>query len=313
MNSIFKLIRSPNLLIIIATQYLLRHCLIITFYPLGRNSLGMSEFNFALLVLATLLIAIGGNIINDYFDVEIDKINKPDRNQIGQLISRHTAYRLYWIITAIGVIIGFYLGHTVNDISLGFVFLLVAVLLYYYSSELQKTILWGNIAVATLSAMVILIVWLFEFYSLKSNPIKYVDVMKRFNIISIMVGSYALFAFIMSLIREMIKDVEDVEGDKRAAFKTLVILKGVRVSSVFAMVLGGLCIILLGFCQYYLFTHGFSDVAWYLLIAVQSLLMYMLYLLFNAKTKSEYSFISNTAKIIMAAGILSMQLFCVSF
>lgn len=287
--------------------------MITNFYPLGSSSLGMSDINFALLVISTVLIALGGYIINDYVDVEIDKVNKPEKVQIGKLISRTAAYRLYWILNSVGVIIGFYLGLSVNDFTLGFVFLFIAVLLWYYSFELQKMILLGNLAVAVMSAMVILIVWLFEFFALKADPIKYVDVMKQFNVITYMVGSYALFAFILSLIREIVKDAEDMEGDRRAAFKTLVIQNGVKASSYLAASLSFICIGLLAFGQYYLFTHGYSNVGWYLLIAVQSLLVYMLYLLLNAKSKSEFNFISNTAKIIMAAGILSMQLFCVSF
>jgi len=313
MNPIFKLIRLPNLIIIIVSQYLMRYCLINTFYSFGDTSLAMSDFNFALLVLSTLLIAVGGYIINDYFDVEIDKINKPEKAIIGKIISRQNAFLLYWVLTVFGVGIGFYIGFVVNDLMLGFVFLIIAGLLWYYSADLQKTLLLGNISVAIMSAMVILIVWLFEFYALKADPIRYVEAMKQLKMISLVTGAYALFAFLISLVREIIKDSEDVEGDKSAGFKTLAIKKGTQTAVNLVIVLVVITILLLAFGQYYLFTHGFSRVGWYLLMAVQSLLIYMLYLTFRAKSKNDFNFLSNTAKIVMAAGILSMQLFCVNF
>lgn len=313
MNLILKLIRLPNLIIIIVSQYLLRYCLINTFYSFGDASLAMSDFNFALLVLSTLLIAVGGYIINDYFDVEIDKINKPEKTVIGKLILRQNAFQLYWVLTVLGVGIGFYLGFVVNDLMLGFVFLIIAGLLWYYSADLQKTLLLGNISVAVISAMVILIVWLFEFYALKADPLNYVEAMKQLKMISLLTGAYALFAFLISLIREVIKDIEDMEGDKKAGFRTLAIRKGTQTAVSLVVVLVIITILLLAFGQYYLFTHGFSRVGWYLLMAVQPLLIYLLYLTFRAKAKSDFNFLSNTTKIIMVAGILSMQLFCVNF
>lgn len=313
MSAYLKIIRIPNLVIIILTQYLLRICIIGTYFGFGGVGPALSEFNFFLLVLSTVLIAASGYVINDIFDLEIDKVNKPDKMLINKFIPLSVAYRYYYGLTIAGTLIGFYLAFAVQYFLLGFVFIATVLLLWFYSSKYQKTVLWGNIFISGLSAMVIIIVWLFELYALRADILTYTEVMKQIRIVSILVAGYGLFAFLVSMIREIAKDIEDIDGDKSADYKTLPIKVGIKKAKLIANVLIIVSILFLAFAQYHLYLKGIMLVFWYLLIAVQTLFLFLLYNAINAEKKEDFHFLSNATKIIMVAGILSMQLFHVSF
>lgn len=292
---------------------MLRFFVIGTFLGLSALSPVMALFDFCLLVLATVLIAAGGYVINDYNDLEIDKINKPEKQVAGKLIPINNILIYYWSLTVPGVLIGFYLAFKVNYLIIGFIFPLVTIMLWLYSSKYQKTILLGNLIISTLSALVIIIVWLFEFFTLRNNPIYYVDALNQIKIISLVVFALAIFAFLVTLIREILKDIEDLEGDKKGNFKTLAIVKGMNVAKNTALVFHVVTFVFLAICQYFLYINGFKLVFWYLLVAVQTLFVFVLYYMVQAKTKEEYHFLSTAMKIIMVAGILSMQIFYITY
>jgi 4-hydroxybenzoate polyprenyltransferase len=313
LSAYLKILRLPNLGIIVLTQYLIRICIIGTFYGFSGSSPAFSEFNFFLLVLSTVLIAAGGYVINDIFDLEIDKVNKPDKILINKFIPISIAYRMYYGLTIAGTLIGFYLAFAVQYFLLGFVYVAIVLLLWYYSSRYQKTVLWGNIFISALSAMVIFIVWLFELFALRADPITYTEVMKQIRIVTIVVSGYGLFAFLVSMIREIVKDIEDQEGDKKANYKTLPITIGIKKTKWVAVVFIFVSVLLLAFAQYHVYLKGIMLVFWYLLIAVQTLFLFLLFNTINAEKKEDFHFLSNATKIIMVAGILSMQLFYVSF
>ncbi|MCD4730442.1 MAG: geranylgeranylglycerol-phosphate geranylgeranyltransferase, partial [Bacteroidales bacterium] len=257
--------------------------------------------------------AAGGYVINDIFDIEIDKINKPDKVLINKTISLSKAYQLYYGLTIVGTLTGFYLAFAVQYFLLGFIFVATVLLLWFYSSKYQKTVLWGNIFISGLSAMVIIIVWLFELYALRADILTYTEVMKQIHVVSILVTAYGLFAFLVSMIREIAKDIEDMDGDKSASYKTLPIKVGTKKAKLLANVLIIVSVLLLAYAQYHLYIKGIMLVFWYLLVAVQTLFLFLLYNSVKAESKEDFQFLSNACKIIMVAGILSMQLFYVSF
>jgi 4-hydroxybenzoate polyprenyltransferase len=313
LNSYLKIIRIPNLLIIILTQYLLRICIIGTFYGLNAIVPSFGNFDFILLLVVTVLIAAGGYVINDYFDVDVDKVNRPGKRVIGKSLTLNSAYLYYWILTILGIAVGFYISFRVKYFMLGFIFVAIAMMLWFYSAQYKKTAFWGNFVISLLSAMVVLIVWLFEFFALRANPINFTEAMKQLKLISIVVATYAIFAFLVSMIREIVKDVEDLDGDKAAGYKTLPAATGIKAAKRFAIIITCVTIILLAVCQYYLYEMKLMLVFWYLMIVVQTFLIFLVYSTFRAKTKEDYHFLSNAAKIIMVAGILSMQLFYISY
>ncbi len=313
MTGYLKIVRLPNLLIIILTQYLLRICIIGTFYGLNAIRPVFGSLDFLLLVMSTVLIAAGGYVINDYVDVEVDQVNKPLKKVIGQSITMKSAYLYYWILTVLGIIIGFYISYKVKYFMLGFIFVIIAMMLWFYSTQYKKMVFWGNFVISLLSAMVVMIVWLFEFFALRANPVNYAEAMKQLGLISMVITAYALFAFLVTMIREIVKDVEDMEGDRPAGIKTMAVVSGVKASKKFALFITLLTVIILAGCQYWLYGMKLMLVFWYLLIVVQTLLVYLIFSILKAKTKEDFHFLSNAAKIIMVAGILSMQLFYISY
>lgn len=292
---------------------MLRFFIIGTFLNLSAVKPVMGLLDFGLLVMATILIAGGGYVINDFYDIEIDKLNKPKDRIAGNLISNKNMLTFYWVLTSLGILLGFFIAFRIGYYQLGFIFPIVAIMLWYYSSKYQKTVLWGNMMISLLSALVIIIVWLFEFFALRSDPIIYIEALKQIKPISFVVGAFAIFAFLVTLIREIVKDIEDMEGDQKGEYKTLAIVKGKNTARNVAIIIHIGTFLFLAVCQYFLFQYEFKLVFWYLTIAVQSLFLFVGYYMIKAKSKGEYHFLSTAMKIIMVAGILSMQVFFISY
>lgn len=302
-----------NLGIIILTQLLLRFCIVEVYLGLSLVDPAMGYFDFAGLMLATILIAAGGYIINDLIDEEVDKTNKPGKTLIGHYIPKGSAWKYYGVLTGLGIIIGFYLALRINYFILGFIFPAVAGLLYLYSAKYQKTVITGNAVIALLSAMVILVVWLFEFFALKNDPIRFVDALKQLPILQVIIAAYALFAFLVSLSREIVKDIEDREGDEKEGYRTLAVVFGTKAGKQLAAVVHLLTMVLLAISLMGLYREGIMLVFWYLLVAVMLLFIYSLYQLLVARHREDFRFLSNAYKLIMLAGILSMELFYISY
>jgi 4-hydroxybenzoate polyprenyltransferase len=313
MKNWLKLIRYPNLLIIIFTQYLLGYGIIRPMMLQQHVDPPLGHFNFALLVCITVLIAAAGYIINDAFDVNTDRQNKPGKNMLEEKISSNTAFVVYYVLNGMAILAGFYLAWMAGSFQLGLIFPAIAGLLWFYSSRYQRTLFWGNLIVAFLSALVVLIVWLFEFVMLMKNTDDFVSVINQLEAINIYIWAYALFAFLVSLIREILKDVQDLKGDTASAYRTVPVVWGGKVSRFLAASLTFIVIGFLAIAQWYLYSKGMELPFWYLLVAVQSILVYLLFIIFSTKDSEAYAFPATTAKIIMVAGILSMELIYISF
>ena len=312
MSAYLKIVRLPNLLIIILTQGLFRFCVIEPFFGLGSAQPSMEYFDFGLLVLSTLLIASGGYVINDYYDLQIDQINKPAKTIAGKSIPLKNLKTYYYILNLAGILSGFWLAFRIHYILLGFIFPIVAIMLWYYSSAYQKTVLAGNLIISFLSGLSLLIVWIFEIFALLSDPLTYVEVVNQLKPVGWIALAYTAFAILVSLVREILKDTEDMKGDTDFGFRTLPIVFGIITARKVAASLAGLVILALAVYQYYLYVNGFNLVFWYLVIAVQSLLFYLVFHILKASSKDDFHYLSNVTKIIMVAGILSMQLFYIS-
>jgi 4-hydroxybenzoate polyprenyltransferase len=307
-----RLIRLPNILIIILTQFLLRYGILKTFLFSGDGS-GMSGLlDFSLLVLTTILIAIGGYIINDYFDIRIDHINRPDKLVIDKLVSSRAAIILHLIVTSIAVLAGIFIAFRVDSMSFGFIFPSLAVLLWLYSARYKRSLLWGNLIIAFLSALVIFIVWLFEFLNLRLYPANFSAVLTNFKSVNQIVIAYGLFAFLTTLFREIIKDMEDLDGDKEYMLRTIPIIIGIRKTKYIIASIIIVTILLLIYGQIVVFRLDMTIVFWYLLFVVQIPFLFLLYKLWKARDKEDYHYLSNLSKLIMLAGILSMQLISIS-
>ena len=311
LKALYRLFRVPNLLMIALTQYLVLYCIIIPNVELPNGMHFMSNLNFGLLVLSTVLIAAAGYIINDYFDMRADRINKPDKMSIGKKISRRVAIVLHWLFNIIGVCLGAFVAyrmHVAFNImwKLAILNLIVSVSLWYYSTTFKRQVLTGNIVISLLTALVIVIVWLFEFYAVNSSTDTIRDMIIVFRSI---IMPYFIFAFIISLVRELIKDIEDMEGDTKIFCQTFPITYGVEKTRNLIGALVIIILLLLGYAMYIVYIRGVALVFWYLLAAVELPLVYMLFKIIVSKTKEQFASLSVMTKIIMFAGILSMEVF----
>jgi 4-hydroxybenzoate polyprenyltransferase len=240
-----------------------------------------------------------------------DRINKPDKMSIGRKVSRRAAIVLHWVFNILGVLLGAYVAYSMHvkfNImwKLAILNLLVSVTLWYYSTNFKRQLLTGNIVISLLTALVIIVVWLFEFYAVNTNT----DAIREMIIVfRSIIMPYFIFAFLISLIRELIKDIEDMEGDVKIYCRTFPIVYGVGKTRNLIGIIAMIIILLLGYALYIIYIRGVSFVFWYLLVAVELPLFYLVLRIISSKTKEHFSALSLMTKIIMFAGILSMEVF----
>lgn len=298
-NGILNLIRWKNLLMIAFMQCLIRYGF---FQPFGVNTV-LNDFQFVLLITATLCIAAAGNIINDIYDIETDFINKPDKLIVGKLISEKSAFNLFILFNVIGVIIGFYLAHAINKSEFFSIFVIVSILLYLYASYLKQTFLIGNLIVSALVGLSILIVGLFDLLPNITNQNINIELF-YFKILL----EYALFAFFLNFIREIVKDIEDIEGDRKSGMHTLPIVIGEKRTSIVLFIL---TITLAAIVYLHISNKFFEEIKIiiYFLIFIIGPLLYSSILILMAKSKDNLHQISNILKLIMLFGMLSLLLY----
>lgn len=302
----FRLVRWPNLLVTALTMYLVRHALIVPVYNNYGLRPAMGEMVFALLVLSTVFIAAAGYIINDYFDLRADRINKPDKVLIGRVLHRRKAIILHTVLNILATIGGFYVAWESGSLRLGFIFPMVAMLLWLYSVKYKRMVIWGNVSVAFLSALVVILVWLFEFLTLRNQPDSFISLSVNMKFITILVLAYAVFAFLISMVRELVKDAEDIPGDEKAAYFTFPVVHGLAATRMLGTFFMIATFILLLFVVGWLFYFAFLLPAVYLLVVVALPLAFIVVRINKASSKQDFGQLSSLLKLLMVAGVLSM-------
>ncbi len=302
-----KLIRWPNLLIIIAIQLALYYVIVLRIYDTAGIQATLCNLNLYLLVSATVLVAAAGYIINDYFDIRVDRINRPESMVLGRIMQRRTGIILHQILSVIAVILGFYIAYRAGSWRLGLIFPMIIMLLWLYSVKYKRTVIWGNITIAVVSALVIILVWLFEFFMLRQHPDDFITAAPYLGMITRYFGFYALFAFLITFIREVIKDAEDIEGDKLTGVRTLAVQMGIAVSRKVALYTSAVTSLILLYIIISFFNRGMTIAGAYFGLAVFLPLLYLIVRIVKAKSKSDFHSISVLLKIIMVAGILGLQ------
>jgi 4-hydroxybenzoate polyprenyltransferase len=301
------LIRGLNLLFIALTQVLFQYCILIPVF----NDAGMQPFLngtlFMLLTLASISIAAAGYIINDYFDLNIDQVNKPHKLVVEKIINRRWAILWHLTLSALGVLLSFYVGWKVNNILIGFANLLCVGLLWFYSTTFKRKLLIGNVIISALSAWVVLVLYFSEsnryFNPMPGEHLYALTRVFRFAFL------YAGFAFIISLVREVVKDIEDMPGDAKYGCSTMPIVWGVHVTKVFVSTWLVVLIASLGIVQFYVLQLGWWWSALYCFLLIIIPLLYIFRKFFVAKTGEEFHKVSSLIKLVMLTGIISMILF----
>lgn len=235
-----------------------------------------------LLSLSTVIIAAAGYIINDYYDVKIDLINKPGKVVVGKILKRRVAMILHSALNLIGIAIGLLLSYQIAIVNF-----FSALLLWAYSNQLKRMVLVGNLVVAFLTGLSIYVVAIY------------------YEPVNTLIIAYSLFAFFITLIREMIKDIEDLKGDENFGCKTLPIVYGIRKTKNVIYFLSITLLLLL--CILFYMMIGMAMMLMCLTLTIP--LGYLFYKLSKADTMAEFNFLSNYCKFVMLIGILSMILF----
>jgi len=314
MKAFLQLIRWPNLLIIAATQYLMRYAILDTLlkniYVLNNSEivkvpdmkLQLSDFQFFLLVLSTVFLTAAGYVINDYFDTKTDKLNRPHRVVVGKYISRRLTMTIHLVLNGLGVALGFYLAWSIDMMFLGFVFLLVSGLLWFYSTTYKRQFLIGNLLVAFLTGLVPFMVALFEIPVLIDT---YSTVMADFDInlnhILVWIGGFSFFAFITTLIRELVKDMEDFEGDNAYGRRSLPIVLGLKISKIIVLVL--ILISLLALLLVVILYLNDPVTFAYMIVALLLPMVLLMIRLWKADSSKAYHGVSTLTKLIMLTGL----------
>jgi len=301
-----RLIRWPNIVIIILTQVLIRYAVIGVIYTHSGIDLALNNLLFSLLVLTTVIIASAGYIINDYFDMRTDRINKPISLVVGRYVGRRSAIKFHMVLNGLAILMGFYISWQVGSFRLGLIFPMITLLLWLYSERYKRMVLVGNLAVAFLSALVILIVWLFEFFALRLEPDQISLVYTDLWLISQIVGAYAVFAFLLSMVREIVKDVQDISGDSQTGCRTLPVVYGISMAQWIAVSLLGLTLLLVLLGSFKLLNMSHLIAALYFALFVGLPVLYTLYRLALSKSKGDFKQTSNLLKLNMLAGIIGM-------
>lgn len=257
--------------------------------------LSVNEVVYALFSLSFIFAAAAGYIINDYYDVEIDRINKPQRVIIGNTVSSSQALRIYWLFNALAIILGFWSSYKAGAYLFGFLFVFYVGALWLYSYKLKSTFLYGNILVAVCLALVPL-----AGIYIQSDSLALSD--------NIDAGHYyalgiSFFAFLVSLIREIVKDMEDMEGDSAAGCKTMPIVIGQKKTKVAIQLLILLMILLIGVYQMTLYCENVRPPLIYCAIFIQLPCLIVSWKMSKASSAKDYKRISGWLKLIMVTGI----------
>ena len=307
-QSFFQLIRYPNLLFIIFTQLFFYFFIIKpSYHQLNDLSPRLNDVNLAFIILASVLIAAGGYIINDYFDLNIDKINKPSKLVVDKYISRRWAMLLHLMFSTLGLL---FTGLVAFNLQHPFLFLfnlVSVVLLWFYSTTFKKQLLTGNIVISVLTAWVVFVMFVAEikWSAGKILPLRSSELITIYKAAVL----YGGFAFILSLIREVIKDMEDELGDRKNGCKTMPIIWGMVSTKVFVSVWIIVLIGVLLSIMIYAVMQKWVLIVFFTLFLLIKYLMKFISKLINASSVAHYKIISKDLKWLMFYGILSMVLY----
>lgn len=333
MLAFLRLTRPLNLFIIVLTMVAMRHGVVGAFLSwtsaamtIMSNDAGgtliaeipdnhlehaFSALHFWLLVVSTVLIAAGGNVINDYFDTRIDRVNKPDELIVGRTVKRRVAIAGHLVLSALGLLLGAFVAWRSGQLRWAVIPVFAVGTLWVYSTNLKRSFLIGNGAIALLSALVPLTVGLYEVtalvhtyptqVTLTTTDGRELPVDLGFDLPWFWCLGYAAFAFLTTLVREIQKDLADVKGDRADGCRTVPIVLGRKWGK--AITLGYLGITLIGVLWVRMVILHDPLSYWYVGLAVLAPLLFSAGFTFNAVTRREFVTAGNLTKLAMVIAI----------
>lgn len=303
----FRLVRWMNLLLLVILMWVMNYWVAVPVLQTSLFSEVLPWWLVLLLVVATVLIAAGGYVINNYFDVKIDRINKPDELIITNTITKNQAMRLHQVLTIIGAAAGLVVAWFCRSWSLMLVMILVPGLLWFYSSSYKRQFIIGNLMVAFLSALPPLTIAMANVGRLHHRFGDLMDYSPVGQQLYLWLGGFALFAFLTTLMREMIKDMQDQQGDRELECHTLPVRYGDWATKWVITVIAVLTIALLVWIGFFAlpYPHGWSTLSGrYVVFGILTPLLCSVWLMWAAKIPSDYKMAQSVMKFVMLMGML---------
>ncbi|MCZ2223526.1 MAG: geranylgeranylglycerol-phosphate geranylgeranyltransferase [Chitinophagales bacterium] len=303
-----QLIRLPNLIFVIITQILFFYCIQLPLFKNAQLTSNIQIPQLFLIIILSICIAAAGNIINDYFDYDIDVINKPNKVVVQRIISKKWILFWYALLNIIGIALSFIIEATTQIQFLAFANILAIIILFFYSAYFKKKFLVGNILISILTAWTILI---FSFCEINFFNFTFINNKTAIDTFFKLSFLYAGFAFIISLIREIIKDLEDMTGDEKYGCKTMPIVLGVSSTKNFVMILLVILLAILVVVQYFLLhteIRFWLSLIYYILFVIAPL-VFIIIKLPQGNTPQAFHRLSTVVKIVMLTGIFTMFFF----
>lgn len=299
MPAILYMLRIPNLLIIAFTFLLLRYLVFLSFYSAFDLEAGMGSLDFLLMVTATILIAAAGYLSNDYFDIETDSVNKPEKQHIGTKISQGSTLALSLLLSFAAMLLTVFLAFKIGSWIPAGLLLFALFVTWWYAMLLKKSFLWGNIAVSCMSAGTIAMAWIIE------KQCSQIPQALSSIITNVIVG-ISVFAFLLSLMREIVKDIEDMEGDKVIGCHSVPLVKGISFTTKLLQTLAAVTFLFLLIAQVQLYQYSRYFAMLWLFVFVEIPIGYFLFKLNKAQSKIEFHKLSSLLKWIMLGGMGSI-------
>lgn len=294
-----RLIGYRHLLMIASAQFIIKYFL---FKPF-QIDITLNGWGVALLIFACLCLAAAGNIIAAITNIEADRINCPEKVVIGNSISEKTAYNLFIGLTIMGVGIGFYLSNIIGHPEFSALFIIASALLYLHAVYLKKQLIVGNVAIGLLAAMCIILLGLYDLLPAITPQ----NQATQNTIFSILLD-YALLTFLLTWLRELVKDQKNVDGDHKAGNATLSVSIGKERTNT---CLFALTVISVVGVIYYMYTYlsGSTAIILYALILIVAPLLYFLIKILSAKSKKEFSHLYLVLTLTMWTALVSIGLY----
>jgi len=302
MINYLRLVRIHNLLIIALVQYLMRWSIIYPILRINGFELQISNFYFFLLVLSTIFFAAAGYIINDYFDRKTDTFNHPEKVLIGRKINRRVAMILHMLFNFFAIVLGFFVAYKIGMYKLGFVYLFIPGILWFYSTVFKRQFLIGNFIVAFLVAMIPMLV---AFYEIPILNLVYrrtlLQYNANFNNILLWIAGFSFIAFMLTLIFEIIKDMQDFEGDAEYGRNSIPTVLGIINSKIIVTTLS---IITCSIVATVMIRHLSDPITiWYYLVFFLLPFIFLIIRIIMSKTQNDYNLSVILIKIIMVSGV----------
>lgn len=326
MQAYIKILRLPSLLLLALAMYGTRYFVVgawlnqanLFFYSIETAHpirFAMDNFHFALLVVSSLLIAAAGYIINDYFDLKSDRINRPNSNAVGKGVKRRMAMLLHIVLNSIAFIIALYLSYKCHTWKLLGIQIFTITALWLYSTYLKKKAGYGDLVISFITALTPVSVYLYEYYFgfnvlaqelntiLDANDL---PATARLNVLPKVVLGFGLLGFISNMVRQFFKDIEHVEGDRQYGNRTLPLVWGVNNTRYLGLALSLLMFVLIALTQWVMVEWNLKYTLWYATALVQIPLAATIIVALRAKDKKQYSLLNRLAFFVMITGVLAM-------